>query len=137
MQYYSRVSEVDAPEVPKGQWYIYVLLNEPQNFIKIGRTRNPQQRFRALSGSNNGGNQIVKIGLSPVTYLYSLETVLHNHFHAYRVEGTEWFANVSFDDVCVYLDQLFQDKSYALCNHVRKEFMKTHQNMDLQECGDV
>lgn len=122
MNIFDDISKVDVPVLADGQLYIYVLENYPQKNIKIGQSTNMQQRLRALSGSNSGGNYITKIAISDATYLYTLERIVHQHFHQYRINGTEWFDGVTFQDVVVYLDSLFASSEYRLCNGVRKNF---------------
>lgn len=118
------IRQVEFPALEDGQLYIYVILNEPQGNIKVGRTSNIRQRLTSLSGSNGGGNKIRKIAVSEPTYLYTLEGIIHNHLRDYRVPDTEWFVgeDLHFDDVVAYVDSLFDSKEYALCNRVRKEF---------------
>ena len=122
MNIFDDISKVDVPVLADGQLYIYVLENYPQKNIKIGQSTNMQQRLRALSGSNSGGNYITKIAISDATYLYTLERIAHQHFHQYRIHGTEWFDVVTFQDVVAYLDSLFASSEYRLCNGVRKNF---------------
>lgn len=122
MNIFDDISKVDVPVLADGQLYIYVLENYPQKNIKIGQSTNMQQRLRALSGSNSGGNYITKIAISDATYLYTLERIAHQHFHQYRINGTEWFDGVTFQDVVAYLDSLFASSEYRLCNGVRKNF---------------
>ena len=116
----------EVPVLQDGQVYIYVLLNAPDNNIKIGKTTNLPQRIQALSGSNGGGNKIIEWYYSPPTYLDSLEKVMHNHFHFARIPDTEWFlgSKVSFYEVVSYLESLFLNEEYSLCNQLRLDFKK-------------
>ena len=111
-----------VPVLEDGQLYIYVMLNSPQGNIKIGRTTNIIQRLVSLSGSNGGSNKISKIYVSPPTYLYSIETTCHNHYHFARISGTEWFDGnkVDFMEVVNYVDGLFHSKGFEVCNELRK-----------------
>lgn len=120
---YNDISDVDLP-ILEDQLYIYVLENSPQGNIKIGRTTNIKQRLHSLSGSNSGGNHISRIAVSKPTYLYSLETTAHTHYHRYRIDGTEWFDGkyVTFDEVVNYINSLFDQKGYNLCNETRRKF---------------
>ena len=124
MRVFQNVNGVVLPDLTDGQYYIYVLENAPQGNIKIGRSQHIRQRLQSLSGSNSGGNQIVRCAVSDPTYLYSLESLLHLHYQAFRISGTEWFCgkDLCFDDVVAYVDQLFQSRSYALCNEVRRQY---------------
>ncbi len=124
MKQYDKIQDVNIPAVSDGQLYIYVLENSPQGNIKIGKTSNIQQRLKSLSGSNSGGNHITKIAVSDVTYLYTLEGIAHRKFDKHRIDGTEWFDGnyVTFDEVVSFIDSLFTQKSYQLCNETRKDF---------------
>lgn len=126
MKIFDDIAKVNVPSLDEGQLYIYVLENAPQGNIKIGKSTNMQQRLRALSGSNSGGNHIVRIAVSDVTYLYTLEHIAHRKFDAYRIDGTEWFDGnfVSFDDTVSYIDSLFMRKEYNTCNETRKNFVE-------------
>ena len=109
------------PVLEDGQIYIYVLLNSLNN-VKIGKTTNIQQRLQSLSGSNGGGSKISAIYCSPSTWIQSVETTCHNHYHFARIQGTEWFDGnkVSFKEVVEYVDALFYTDSYKRCNELRK-----------------
>lgn len=122
MNIYMDISDIKETIADDNQVYIYVLQNYPQGNIKIGRTTNPIQRFRSLSGSNNGGNRILRVAISPMTYLYSLETTLHTHYDRNRIPNTEYFQKLEFEDVVKYIDELFSSPSYNKCNQIRKEF---------------
>lgn len=128
MQVYDSVSAVNLPALEDGQLYLYVLENAPQGNIKIGRTKNIMRRLRSLSGSNTGGNALVKIAVSPSTYLYTLERLTHWAFARYRISGTEWFCgeDLDFATVCAYIDGLFQCPEYLVCNETRKQFYALH-----------
>ena len=128
MNVYMDISDIRETVADENQLYIYVLQNYPQGNIKIGRTTNPIQRFRSLSGSNNGGNRILRVAISPMTYLYSLETSLHTHYNMNRIPNTEYFEKLSFEEVVKYVDELFNSTSYERCNKIRKEFYE--QNPD-------
>ena len=122
MNIYMDISDIKETIADDNQVYIYVLQNYPQGNIKIGRTTNPIQRFRSLSGSNNGGNRILRVAISPMTYLYSLETTLHTHYDRNRIPNTEYFQKLEFEDVVKYVDELFSSPNYNKCNQIRKEF---------------
>lgn len=130
------ISELkNVPVLDKGEIYIYVMLNYPQGNIKIGQTTNIQQRLQSLSGSNNGGNRIVKLYLSPSTYVASAEKAFHNHYDRYRIPNTEWFDGnkLNFEDVVDFIDKQFQMKSYETCNRLRKELYEKEQEKIKQE----
>ena len=128
MNVYMNLSDIRETIADENQLYIYVLQNYPQGNIKIGRTTNPAQRFRSLSGSNNGGNKILRVAISPMTYLYSIETTCHTHFDRNRIPNTEYFEKLSFEEVVQYIDDIFNSKGYVNCNQVRKEFYEKNPN---------
>ena len=113
----------DIPVLDDGSIYIYVMLNHPQNNIKIGQTTNIIQRLQSLSGSNSGGNKIIKLWLSDPTFVISTEKAFHNHYDMYRILGTEWFdgSKLTFEKVVEYIESQFNTESYKVCNKLRKE----------------
>lgn len=112
----------DFPVLETGEVYIYIIKNT-ENRIKIGLTTNIQQRYQSLCGSNSQGIAITDVFVSEPTYLKSMETTMHNHFHRYRISGTEWFQNGEelYSEACEYLQSLFSSTSYARCNELRKK----------------
>ena len=62
------------PILEDEQVYIYAMLNTC-NKIKIGITKNIQQRYQSLCGSNSQGNEILKVYVTEATYLNSLVDV--------------------------------------------------------------
>ncbi len=104
------------------EYYIYIIENDA-GYIKIGITKDFDQRRRALSGSNGGGHKIVRTFVSEGTNLYTLERIMHNKYDRYRISGTEWFdfteSDIRFDDVCDALNQLMTGPRYELCNKLR------------------
>lgn len=125
---YNYFKDSNFEELNDGRVYIYVLKNFPQGNIKIGRSTNITQRLISLSGSNGGGNKIVNCFVSEPTYLYSLEKTLHNRFHQYRIDGTEWFdgSKLTFEEVCITLNDMFESDEYARCNEIRRRFYEAH-----------
>lgn len=127
MKIYTSKNIMELKDVPiienEYEYYIYVMLNSPANNIKIGKTTNIIQRLQSLSGSNGGGNKIIKLYLSPATYVKSMEHALHEHYYNYRIQGTEWFSGkeLDFEEVSAYIDSLFETKGYKKCNEIRKE----------------
>ena len=122
----------ELPILEDGQLYIYVMLNYPQGNIKIGQTTNIVQRLQSLSGSNCGGNHIIKLYVSPSTYISSIEKTCHNHYDWYRINGTEWFNGdkLNFDEVVKYVDSLFRTESFKICNELRKEQIEKKRRED-------
>ena len=112
------------PILENEQVYIYAMLNTC-NKIKIGITKNIQQRYQSLCGSNSQGNEIIKVYVSESTYLNNLEKMIHEHFGQFRLKKTEWFASnksgiLKYEEVIEYIEQLFSSADYKRCNEVRK-----------------
>ena len=110
-----------------GTFYIYVLENNT-NKIKIGVTKNFDNRLTSLKGSNGGGNIITRYFCSAETYLYSLESTLHSIYNAYRIKGTEWFEGIKFEEVVGKVNELMHSKSYKCANDIRKKYNATLNN---------
>ena len=124
--YHSPLELKNIPKLDKNLYYIYVLKNNPQGNIKIGRSHNIQVRMQNLAGSNNGGNYIETIAVSEPTYLYTLESALHNHFHEARIQGTEWFdgTKITMDEIIQYIDTFFQSEQYRRLNDSRRLYVE-------------
>lgn len=120
----------DIDVLEDGQSYIYVIENYPAKNIKIGKTTNILQRYKSLSGSNGGGNRILRMYCSPATWVPTIEGTCHNHYHFARIPGTEWFDRnkVNFDEVVEYVNGLFYTKGYKTCNELRKKLIESKQN---------
>lgn len=130
MNIYTRDNITQLKSIPildNNQIYIYVIENYSQGNIKIGKTTNIQQRIKALSGSNSGGNKIVKCYCSPATFIMSMENTCHIHYEKYRIKGTEWFSGeyLNFNEVVDYIDGLFHSKSYYTCNELRRQLSES------------
>lgn len=121
----------EYPILEEPKLYIYILHNQSGK-IKIGKTKNIQQRYQSLSGSNSAGDLIDTVLCSPSTYLYTLETIMHDKFDKYRIPNTEWFYNKQdpigeelFNSACEELKLLFSSADYKRCNKARKEFWES------------
>ena len=126
MKIYNSKNIIELKELPvldNGSYYIYCMLNSPAHNIKIGITTNIVQRLQALSGSNGGGNKIIKLWLSDPTFVVNAEKAFHEKFARYRIEGTEWFegSKLTFEEVITEMENQFNTKSYKACNKIRKE----------------
>ena len=98
------------PILEDEQVYIYAMLNTC-NKIKIGITKNIQQRYQNLCGSNSQGNEILKVYVSEATYLNNLEKMIHEHFEQFRLKKTEWFVSnktgvLKYEDVIEYIKHI-------------------------------
>ena len=81
----------------------------------------------SLCGSNSAGDKIIKVCVSPSSYLYTLEQIMHDKFNKYRIPNTEWFyykkdpsGEFLFDKAVNKLRQLFSSTDYEKCNNLRK-----------------
>lgn len=116
----------DYPVLEESKLYVYIMLNDAGK-VKIGKTKNIQQRYMSLCGSNSAGDKIIKVCVSPSSYLYTLEQIMHNKFDKYRIPNTEWFYDINdysgeslFNNAVNELKLLFHSTSYKKCNSLRK-----------------
>ena len=116
----------EFPILEEPKLYVYVMLNSDGK-VKIGKTKNIQQRYQSLCGSNSGGSKIERCLVSPSTYLYTLETIMHDKFDRFRIPNTEWFydkeetsGEMLFNKATNELRLLFSSASYKKCNELRK-----------------
>ena len=126
MKIYNSKNIIELKELPileDDSYYIYCMLNSPAHNIKIGITTNIVQRLQSLSGSNSGGNHIVKLAVSNPTFVSSAEKAFHEKFGRFRIEGTEWFdgSKVTFEEIVSEMENQFNTKTYEVCNELRKE----------------
>lgn len=126
----------DYPILEEPKLYVYVMLNTAGK-IKIGKTKNIQQRYMSLCGSNSAGDKIVKVCVSPSSYLYTLEQIMHNKFDRYRIPNTEWFYDSNdisgenlFNNAINELKLLFSSTSYKKCNNLRKSLCDCNKDGD-------
>ena len=133
-----RMIAIDTPETvhpTKGEEYYGKEASEYTcNKIKIGITKNIQQRYQSLCGSNSQGNEIIKVYVSESTYLNNLEKMIHEHFGQFRLKKTEWFASnkfgtLKYEEVIKYIEQLFSSADYKRCNEVRKKINELNKSM--------
>lgn len=128
-------SILDEPKL-----YIYIMLNDVGK-IKIGKTKNIQQRYQSLCGSNGAGNKIIKVLVSPSTYLYTIENIMHDKFSRYRIPNTEWFydkedpnGEMLFYKARKELELLFSSAEYKKCNNLRKKL--SEEKFDKEKGGE-
>ena len=60
MRVYNDIRMISLPKIEDIQYYIYAIENE-LGYVKIGISQDITQRVRSLSGSNTGGNKIIRI----------------------------------------------------------------------------
>lgn len=119
--------------------YTYIMLNNAGK-VKIGVTKNIQQRYMSLCGSNSAGDKIIKVCVSPSSYLYTIEQIMHNKFNRYRIPNTEWFYDSSnpsgeklFNNAINELKLIFSSTGYKKCNNLRKLLNDSNNRI---KCGD-
>lgn len=117
----------EYPVLQEPKLRIYVMLNSVGK-VKIGKTKDIYKRYKSLCGSNGQGNEIVSVLVSPPTYLYTIETIMHNKFNKYRIPNTEWFYDKTdpsgyklFDNAVEELKLLFSSTGYKRSNDLRKQ----------------
>lgn len=96
--------------------YVYVLYNPESELVKIGKTIQPQVRFRTLSNSN--GSKFRYYLSDPIFINSLLEKVMHNRFHKYRVRG-EWYKGIEFDTVVNELKKICNSEDFKRRNFKR------------------
>lgn len=95
--------------------YVYVLFNSKSKLVKIGKTKNPYNRFNTLT-NQNGTN--MKYYLSPAMHIENIvEKVMHNRFDWYRKKG-EWF-DYDFDKIVNELEEICNSKDFQNRNFKR------------------
>lgn len=102
---------------------IYVIENDA-GYIKIGITKNFENRLKTLSNSNSGGHKIINTYISPKTLLYTIERGLHTKYATYRKEG-EWFYGISFEEVVQDIKKLFDSEEYKWASQIRENYYAT------------
>lgn len=120
MRVYDDTYRISLPKLEDIQYYIYAIENE-MGYVKIGITKDITQRIKSLSGSNTGGNKIIRVAISNPTYLKTLEGSFHAIFSRYRINGTEWFKGITFDEIISKMNETFNSDSYFKCNEMRKQ----------------
>ena len=108
MRVYNDIRMITLPKLEDLQYYIYAIENEV-GYVKIGISKDVSQRISSLSGSNGGGNKIIRVAISNPT------------FSRYRINGTEWFKGITFDEILTKMNETFNSDSYFRCNEMRKQ----------------
>ena len=95
------IQGISIADYSKG--WVYIL--EFGDFVKIGSTQQPDERFRTLKGqaAYYDNCKIGKMALSPLCLNFKeVERSIHKHLSARRKSKTELF-NVTFDDAIKHL----------------------------------
>ena len=126
----------EYPILEEPKLYTYIMLNDAGK-VKIGITKNIQQRYMSLCGSNSAGDKIIKVCVSPSSYLYTIEQIMNSKFNKFRIPNTEWFYDKSdysgenlFNNAVNELKLLFSSASYKKCNNLRKLLSETNKAGD-------
>lgn len=116
----------DFPILEEPQLYTYVLLNDAGK-VKVGITKNINQRIQSLSGSNGAGNTIIKCYCSIPGYLYTIERIMHSKMDSFRIPNTEWFyceedprGERLFSSAVHVLDKMMKSDDFKKLNELRK-----------------
>lgn len=104
--------ELTGLETNPDMGYVYVLYNPESELVKIGKTKNPHQRFNTLSNQN--GSKF-RYYITEAIYIEgTVEKVMHNKFATRRMKG-EWFSS-NFDDVVITLKELLSSEDFKRRN---------------------
>lgn len=116
----------DIEKLEDSQFYIYILKNELGK-VKVGITKDINDRLQNLSGSNGQGIQITRCYCSSPTYLKCLERIMHEKMKKYRIPSTEWFyydgdstGDRLFNNAVKVLNKLMCSKEYETANNLRR-----------------
>lgn len=117
--------------------YVYVIDNGIN--VKIGCTSNLYNRMKSLSNSNSGGNVIKEIYYSPSSPIYrTIEKLMHEKFSKYNSVG-EWYKDISYKNVCNYLDALCNSPGFKRCSEERERFIEDRKRNNkicsLEDCN--
>jgi hypothetical protein len=84
---------------------------EGNTTIKIGRTKNPQERLQALAGGSGGAALPVTLEMFHLIECHhakKVETMLHKNFSKKRIEQTEYF-NLTDEDLKWFLNEEYRE----------------------------
>lgn len=115
---------------------VYVM--ESREALKVGVSRNPEERLKALSVGNPDIRVIYKS--PPVSNAYSAENAVHKALKSFQIKN-EWFRGIGRDEVirtvkkCVSEFGCGNEKESMLTDKILKEFQSYHDNI-LQELQD-
>ena len=87
----SRTHSLDGEKLAHQAHFIYFILNQDSNAIKIGRARDLAKRMKALQTSSPAKLKLVKsVQVEGIKEAQNLEQLLHRQFSEIRLAG-EWF----------------------------------------------
>lgn len=124
------------PVVSSRKGCVYII--ESDNCIKIGRTKNPNVRIKAIQSTS--GRIFKRIALTePCNNYCKIECDMHSRFKTKRLKG-EWF-DISFDDAKSALDGFKLDLRDIICNpsepsEILNEFQNAYMKNEMQKFLD-
>jgi predicted GIY-YIG superfamily endonuclease len=87
----NRIHSLDGEKLAHQAHFIYFILNQDSNAIKIGRTKDLAKRMKALQTSNPATLKLIKsVQVEGEKAAQDLEQSLHKQFSEMRLAG-EWF----------------------------------------------
>lgn len=99
-----RSHSLDGSKVSNHAHFVYFILNEDSNAIKIGRAKDVQRRLKALQTSSPAHLKLIKvIQTDGAQEAHQLEQALHGKFAGLRLAG-EWFR--ADETLLKYCDQV-------------------------------
>ncbi|MGG6294977.1 GIY-YIG nuclease family protein [Leptolyngbya sp. AN02str] len=100
----NRTISLDGEKLAHQSHFIYFVLNEDSNAIKIGRAKDLAKRLKTLQTSSPAKLKLIKsIQVEGSEDAHKLEQSLHKQFHEIRLAG-EWFKAEA--NLLSYIDQL-------------------------------
>lgn len=87
----ARIAQQAIEQDRRSGSYIYFILDGDRGAVKIGRSRNPQKRFKAFQTAHS--TQLEIVGLIDGGSI--IEWLIHSNFRSHRISG-EWFAYNDF-----------------------------------------
>jgi T5orf172 domain len=100
----NRTHSLDGEKLAHQAHFIYFILNEDSNAIKIGRAKDLAKRMNALQTSSPAKLKLVKsVQVEGVKEAHELEQSLHKQFNEIRLAG-EWFKAEA--NLLEYINQL-------------------------------
>lgn len=100
----NRTHSLDGDKLAHQAHFIYFILNEDSNAIKIGRAKDLAKRMNALQTSSPVKLRLIKsVQVEGVKEAHELEQLLHRQFNEIRLAG-EWFKAEA--NLLEYINQL-------------------------------
>ena len=87
----NRTVSLDGEKLAHQAYFIYFILNEDSNAVKIGYAKNLEKRMKALQTASPAELKLIKlVQVENHERAQDLELSLHKQFDAFRLSG-EWF----------------------------------------------